>query len=80
VQVVVLRHSFRPDCDTTLMHWYRNFEEHWPEIRDRYGERFRRMRTHFLLSSAGGFRARKNQLWQIVLSPRGVTRGYAAPR
>jgi cyclopropane-fatty-acyl-phospholipid synthase len=73
-------HSFGADYDTTLMHWYRNVEEHWPELRDRYDERFHRMWRFFLLSSAGGFRARKGQLWQIVLSPRGVPGGYRAPR
>jgi cyclopropane-fatty-acyl-phospholipid synthase len=73
-------HSFGPDYDTTLMHWHRNFEEHWPTLRERYDERFHRMWRYFLLSSAGGFRARKNQLWQVVLSPRGVAGGYSAPR
>jgi hypothetical protein len=40
-------------------------------------ERFYRMWSYFLLSSAGGFRARNtNQLWQIVLSKKGVPGGY----
>ncbi|HVO35018.1 MAG TPA: cyclopropane fatty acyl phospholipid synthase [Gemmatimonadales bacterium] len=73
-------HSFGADYDTTLMHWHRNVEEHWSELKDRYDERFHRMWTYFLLSSAGGFRARKNQLWQLVLSPHGVAGGYRAPR
>jgi len=73
-------HSFGPDYDTTLMHWHRNVETHWSELADRYDERFHRMWTYFLLSSAGGFRARKNQLWQLVLSPHGVAGGYRAPR
>jgi cyclopropane-fatty-acyl-phospholipid synthase len=73
-------HSFGPDYATTLMHWHRNFEEAWPELQDRYDQRFRRMWRYFLLSSAGSFRARKNQLWQIVLSPQGVPGGYRAPR
>jgi cyclopropane-fatty-acyl-phospholipid synthase len=73
-------HSFGQDYDTTLMHWSRNVERHWPELADRYDERFHRMWRFFLLSSAGGFRARKSQLWQIVLSPRGLPGGYRAPR
>ena len=73
-------HSFGPDYDTTLMHWHRNFEAHWPSLREAYDERFHRMWRYFLLSSAGSFRARKNQLWQIVLSPRGTAGGYRAPR
>jgi cyclopropane-fatty-acyl-phospholipid synthase len=73
-------HSFGPDYDTTLMHWHRNFEQHWPSLRARYDERFHRMWRYFLLSSAGGFRARSNQLWQLVLSPRGTVGGYTALR
>jgi cyclopropane-fatty-acyl-phospholipid synthase len=73
-------HSFGADYATTLMHWHRNVEEHWPELQDRYDERFHRMWRFFLLSSAGGFRAHKSQLWQIVLSPHGVPGGYRAPR
>ncbi len=44
-----------------------------------YDERFRRMWCYYLLTSAGGFRARKNQLWQVVLSPGGVPGGYVRP-
>ena len=73
-------HSFGADYDTTLMQWYRNFEAAWPELQSAYDERFHRMWRYFLLSSAAGFRARKNQLWQVVLSPRGVEGGYRAPR
>ena len=73
-------HSFGADYDKTLMAWYRNFEANWEEIEDRYDERFCRMWRFYLLSCAGAFRARANQLWQIVLSPRGVEGGYRALR
>jgi len=73
-------HSFGANYDTTLLHWHRNVEEHWPELQDRYDDRFHRMWRYFLLSSAGGFRARKSQLWQIVLSPCGVPGGYRVVR
>jgi cyclopropane-fatty-acyl-phospholipid synthase len=73
-------HSLGADYDTTLMHWHRNVEQHWSELADRYRERFHRMWRYFLLASAGSFRARHNQLWQIVLSPSGVPGGYRAPR
>jgi cyclopropane-fatty-acyl-phospholipid synthase len=74
-------HNFGAYYDTTLLHWYRNFEAAWPELREMgdYDERFRRMWRYYLLTSAGGFRARKNQLWQLVLSPRGVPGGYERP-
>jgi cyclopropane-fatty-acyl-phospholipid synthase len=73
-------HNFGADYDRTLMHWHRNFELHWPELCGRYGERFRRMWRCYLNSFAGSFRARKIQLWQLVLSPSGVVGGYVAPR
>jgi cyclopropane-fatty-acyl-phospholipid synthase len=72
--------SFGPDYDKTLMCWFRNFEENWDSIERNYGERFYRMWKYYLLSCAGSFRARQNQLWQIVFSPSGVQGGYPAPR
>ncbi len=73
-------HGFGPFYDRTLLAWYRNFEARWAEIAATYGERFRRMWRFWLLSSAASFRARRNQLWQIVLSPEGVAGGYRAVR
>jgi cyclopropane-fatty-acyl-phospholipid synthase len=73
-------HSFGVDYDRTLMAWSANFEQRWPEIAARYGERFRRMWHFWLMASAANFRARKTQLWQIVLSPKGVAGGYHAVR
>jgi cyclopropane-fatty-acyl-phospholipid synthase len=73
-------HGFGPDYDRTLMCWYDNFEQHWSEIAANYGERFRRMWRFWLLSSAAAFRARRTQLWQIVLSPSGVPGGYREVR
>jgi cyclopropane-fatty-acyl-phospholipid synthase len=69
-------HSFGPDYDRTLMAWYANFRQHWDELKGRYGPRFYRMWTYYLLSCAGTFRARAIQLWQLVLSPHGVAGGY----
>jgi cyclopropane-fatty-acyl-phospholipid synthase len=68
--------SFGPDYDKTLMNWFRNFHENWDSLKENYGERFYRMWKYYLLSCAGSFRARHNQLWQIVLSPRGIQGGY----
>jgi cyclopropane-fatty-acyl-phospholipid synthase len=61
-------HNFGPDYDRTLMAWWANFNRNWNTLRPRYGERFYRMWRYYLLSCAGAFRARKLQLWQIVLS------------
>jgi cyclopropane-fatty-acyl-phospholipid synthase len=71
-------HNFGPDYDTTLMAWFRRFEDSWPDLSACYGERFYRMWRYYLLLCAGAFRARANQLWQIVLSKEG-TRGKYLP-
>ncbi len=74
-------HNFGPDYDRTLMAWHRRFEEAWPELRERYGERFRRLWRYYLLACAGTFRARRAQTLQVVLtrpgtpSPPGVRAG-----
>jgi cyclopropane-fatty-acyl-phospholipid synthase len=61
-------HSFGPYYDKTLLAWHSNFEKAWPELKDKYDERFHRMWRYYLLSCAGSFRVRNNQLWQIVYS------------
>lgn len=73
-------HSFGAYYDRTLMAWYRNVVEQWDALGDAYDERFYRMWTYFLLGCAGGFRARRNHLWQLVLSPEGVPGGYESVR
>ncbi|MBI2025394.1 class I SAM-dependent methyltransferase, partial [Candidatus Kaiserbacteria bacterium] len=73
-------HNFGPDYDKTLMQWFKNFESAWPKLREKYGERFYLMWKYYLLVCAGSFRARKMQLWQIVLSKNGVPGGYASVR
>ena len=73
-------HNFGVDYDRTLLCWHERFARRWPEIAAKYGERFRRMWRFWLLSSAATFRARSNQLWQIVMSPHGVPGGYIEVR
>ena len=69
-------HNFGADYDRTLMAWHERFEAAWPALQSRYSPRFYRMWRYYLLCCAGTFRARDNQLWQVVLSPRGVSGGY----
>jgi len=69
-------HSFGQFYDQTLMAWYHNFLKGWEKLKDNYDERFYRMWTYYLLSCAGSFRSRRNQLWQIVFSRRGIRGGY----
>jgi cyclopropane-fatty-acyl-phospholipid synthase len=65
-------HNFGLYYDKTLMAWYENFKNHWDDLKSKYDERFYRMWTYYLLSCAGSFRARQNQLWQIVFSKNGI--------
>ena len=69
-------HNFGADYDRTLMAWHARFEAAWPTLARRHGQRFRRLWRYYLLSCAGTFRARSNQLWQLVLAPGGVRGGY----
>ena len=73
-------HNFSADYDKTLMAWFKNFKKNWSKIKKNYDKRFYRMWKYYLLASAGSFRARKNQLWQIVLSKKGVYGGYKSVR
>ncbi len=73
-------HNFGTDYDLTLQAWRANIEAAWDRLPPRYDERFRRMWRFYLAASMAAFRARKIQLWQLVLSPRGVPGGYLAPR
>ncbi|HVO51899.1 MAG TPA: cyclopropane fatty acyl phospholipid synthase [Thermoanaerobaculia bacterium] len=73
-------HNIGADYERTLLAWNANVESHREKVEAHYGARFLRMWRFYLLSCAGAFRARYNNVWQIVLSPRGVAGGYRAPR
>ncbi len=73
-------HNFGTDYDITLQAWRDNLEAAWGRLDARYNERFRRMWRFYLSASMAAFRSRHAQLWQVVMSPRGVPGGYAAPR
>jgi cyclopropane-fatty-acyl-phospholipid synthase len=60
-----------PDYERTLLAWWRNFEGAYPELSDRYDERFRRLWTFYLLAAAGASRARDAQVFQLVLTKTG---------
>jgi len=69
-------HNFSAFYDKTLMAWHENFEKHWAELANKYGERFYRMWRYYLLTNAGAFRSRRLQLWQLVFSYEGLSGGY----
>lgn len=63
-------HNFGQDYDRTLMAWWDNFKSAWPELCQRYDERFYRMWQYYLHSCAGYFRSRRGLLWQLVFTKR----------
>ncbi len=65
-------HNLGPHYDKTLMAWHNNFQRNWPRLQERHSPSFKRMWEYYLLSSAGAFRARDIQLWQIVLTKYGT--------
>lgn len=64
-------HNFGPDYVLTLLEWNRRFQRNWPTLKNRYSEEFKRMWEFYLLSFAGGFRARRWQLLHLALTPIG---------
>ncbi len=55
--------------ERTLLAWRANFERSWSRMASQYDERFRRMWHYYLSSCAGAFRARKLDVWQVLLEP-----------
>ncbi len=73
-------HNMSINYDTTLVAWFNNFEKNWGKLQAEYPDPFYKMWKFYLLSCAGGFRARTIQLWQVVLSKKGVLGGYESIR
>jgi cyclopropane-fatty-acyl-phospholipid synthase len=57
-----------PFYDRTLIEWLNRFKNAWPSIRKKYDERFYKMWVYYLSCCAASFRAKRNDLWQIVFS------------
>jgi cyclopropane-fatty-acyl-phospholipid synthase len=73
-------HNFSADYAKTLRAWDVNFQSAWPELKDKYGEAFRRMWLYYLNGCEALFDARMVQLYQIVYSKGGVPGGYSSSR
>lgn len=73
-------HNMSVNYDTTLMAWFKNFDQSWDQFKSKYPDPFYKMWKYYLLSCAGAFRARDIQLWQVVLSKKGVPGGYESVR
>jgi cyclopropane-fatty-acyl-phospholipid synthase len=55
--------------ERTLLAWRANFDRSWSRLAARYDERFRRMWHYYLGSCAAAFRAKKLDVWQVLLAP-----------
>lgn len=73
-------HVLGTDYDRTLQAWRDNFDRAWPTLRNRYDDRFCRMWHFWLAGAMATFRSRRAQVWQLVLSPKGLRTRYVAPR
>lgn len=65
-------HNIGEDYDRTLLAWWHNFDAAWPTLRARYGDPFYRRWKYYLLASAGAFRSRSQQLYQMVFTRPGT--------
>ncbi len=64
--------------DRTLMAWWDRFEASWPKLKgSRYDDVFYRMWKLYLQGCAGGFRANRIRVWQLVYSHGDLPNGYA---
>jgi cyclopropane-fatty-acyl-phospholipid synthase len=57
-----------PFYDRTLIEWLNRFKNTWPTLKKKYDDRFYKMWVYYLSCCAASFRAKKNDLWQIVFS------------
>ena len=69
-------HNLSVNYEKTVLAWHANFEAAWPRLSQRYDERFYRMWRFFLLMFAGVFRARLDQVWQVVFAKGRIAEGY----
>ena len=74
-------HNFGADYYKTFGSWQENFQRYAKSENYPHDERFTRMWQYFLKLFGASFRARTScQLWQVVLSKRGVQGGYVSIR
>lgn len=77
-------HNIGYDFYRTLNAWHENFNENFHTIEHEYDEKhrekFRRMWSFYLHFCAGLFKARKLNLWHIVMSHDGYKGGYVSAR
>lgn len=73
-------HNFGLDYDQTLKAWLYNFRISWNKIKDNYDDVFFRMWEYYLSISAASFKAKYNNVWQLVLTKKGNNIAYVSER
>jgi cyclopropane-fatty-acyl-phospholipid synthase len=77
-------HNFGAHYAKTLAAWQHRFRRYWGIIQKadaaKFDQRFFRTWIYYLSCCEGAFRARRTQLWQVVLSKDGVPGGYRSVR
>lgn len=73
-------HNLGTDYEKTLLEWFKRFDANWGTLKNSFDERFYRMWKYYLHASAGGFRARHIQPWQIVFSKEPNKKHYISVR
>jgi cyclopropane-fatty-acyl-phospholipid synthase len=69
-------HNMGADYAPTLRAWHANLAANKDWVVARYGEKFYRIWSFYLLSCAGAFASRTYQMWQIVFARRGIPGGF----
>ena len=64
--------------DKTLMAWWDRFDATWNQLKGKYDDVFYQMWKLYLQGCAGGFRANRMRVWQMVFS-RGDLPDYGGP-
>jgi len=73
-------HNFGQYYNKTVLAWWHNFNKNYKKLKLKYDKRFYRMWKFYLLAGAGTARSRHSQVWQIVLSKKGIMGGYQSIR
>ena len=66
-------HNIGPHYDATLLAWHENLRRAWPALERKYGQPLYRKLKYYLLASAGSFRSRRSQVFQLVMTKPGRT-------
>jgi cyclopropane-fatty-acyl-phospholipid synthase len=66
-------HNLCSHYEKTLLCWNERFQKAWSGLARRYDGTFKRMWEYYLLSSAGAFRARHIQVWQVIMTKPGAS-------